>query len=201
MVNAALANFQFPIFNFQPPQTRRTMDIILLKNLDKVGRKFDIVKVKDGYGRNFLIPQGLAIVANKVNRNNLDSFKRQENAKLNKQLDVFKAIAAKLKGQKLTITAKTGTSGKIFGSVTNIQLAQALRDQLDIDVDRRDILLPDDHIKMIGSYVATLDLHPDVDAKIDFEVIPDDPELAKRLAEAAAEAALDAAAESSDDNL
>ncbi|MBI1224711.1 MAG: 50S ribosomal protein L9 [Bacteroidetes bacterium] len=177
------------------------MDIILLKNLDKVGRKFDIVKVKDGYGRNFLIPQGLAIVANKVNRNNLDSFKRQENAKLNKQLDVFKAIAAKLKGQKLTITAKTGTSGKIFGSVTNIQLAQALRDQLDIDVDRRDILLPDDHIKMIGSYVATLDLHPDVDAKIDFEVIPDDPELAKRLAEAAAEAALDAAAESSDDNL
>ena len=60
------------------------MDIILLKNLDKVGRKFEIVKVKDGYGRNFLIPQGLAIVANKVNRNNLDSFKRQESAKLNR---------------------------------------------------------------------------------------------------------------------
>lgn len=177
------------------------MDIILLKNLDKVGRKFDIVKVKDGYGRNFLIPQGLALVANKVNRNNLDSFKRQESAKLNKKLDVFKGIAAKLKGQKLTITAKTGTSGKIFGSVTNIQLAQALRDQLEIDIDRRDILLPDDHIKMIGDYTAVLDLHPDVDAKIDFAVIPDDPELAKRLAEAAAEAALDAAAESSDDNL
>ncbi|MCF8244125.1 MAG: 50S ribosomal protein L9 [Saprospiraceae bacterium] len=177
------------------------MDIILLKNLDKVGRKFDIVKVKDGYGRNFLIPQGLALVANKVNRNNLESFKRQESSKLNKKLDIFKAIAAKLKGQKLTITAKTGTSGKIFGSVTNIQIAQALRDQLDIDIDRRDILLPDDHIKMIGDYVATLDLHPDVDAKVEFSVIPDDPELAKRLAEAAAEAALDAAAEASDDNL
>jgi len=176
------------------------MEIILLKNLDKVGRKFDIVKVKDGYGRNFLIPQGLALVANKVNRNNLDSFKRQESAKLNKKLDVFKAIAAKLKGQKLTITAKTGTSGKIFGSVTNIQLAQALRDQLDIDIDRRDILLPDDHIKMVGEYTAILDLHPDVDAKVDFMVIPDDPELAKRLAEAAAEAALEAAAEASADN-
>ncbi len=176
------------------------MEIILLKNLDKVGRKFDIVKVKDGYGRNFLIPQGLALVANKVNRNNLDSFKRQESAKLNKKLDVFKAIAAKLKGQKLTITAKTGTSGKIFGSVTNIQLAQALRDQLDIDIDRRDILLPDDHIKMVGEYTAILDLHPDVDAKVDFTVIPDDPELAKRLAEAAAEAALEAAAEASADN-
>ncbi len=177
------------------------MEIILLKKLDKVGGKFDIVKVKDGYGRNFLIPQGLAIVANKVNRNNLESFKRQETAKLNKRLDIFKAIAEKLKGKKLTVTAKTGTSGKIFGSVTNIQLAQALRDQLDIDIDRRDILLPDDHIKMIGNYTAILDLHPDVDTKIDFEVIPDDPELAKRLAESAAEAALEAAAEESGDDL
>lgn len=177
------------------------MDIILLKNLDKVGRKFEIVKVKDGYGRNFLIPQGLAIVANKVNRNNLESFKRQEAAKLNKRLDVFKAIADKLKGQNLTLTTKVGTSGKIFGSVTNIQLANALRDQLGIEVDRRDILLPDDHIKMIGKYTAVLDLHPEVDAKIDFEVIPDDPELAKHFAELAAEAALDAAAEASNDNL
>ncbi len=177
------------------------MDIILLKNLDKVGRKFEIVKVKDGYGRNFLLPQGLAIVANKINRNNLDSFKRQESSKLNKRLDVFKAIAAKLKGQKLTITTKVGTSGKIFGSVTNIQLANALRDQLDIEVDRRDILMPDDHVKMVGKYTATLDLHPDVDAKVDFEVVPDDAELAKHFAELAAEAALEAAAESSDDNL
>ncbi len=198
-----MASAIFPISNsqFPPPQTRRTMDIILLKNLDKVGRKFEIVKVKDGYGRNFLIPQGLAIVANKVNRNNLDSFKRQESAKLNKRLDVFKAIAAKLKGQNLTITTKVGTSGKIFGSVTNIQLANALRDQLGVEVDRRDILMPDDHVKMIGKYTATLDLHPDVDARVDFEVVPDDAELAKHFAELAAEAALEAAAEASDDNL
>jgi large subunit ribosomal protein L9 len=198
-----MASAIFPISNsqFPPPQTRRTMDIILLKNLDKVGRKFEIVKVKDGYGRNFLIPQGLAIVANKVNRNNLDSFKRQESAKLNKRLDVFKAIAAKLKGQNLTITTKVGTSGKIFGSVTNIQLANALRDQLGVEVDRRDILMPDDHVKMVGKYTATLDLHPEVDAKVDFEVVPDDAELAKHFAELAAEAALEAAAEASDDNL
>ena len=176
------------------------MEIILLKNLDKVGRKFEIVKVKDGYGRNFLIPQGMALVANKVNRNNLESFKRQETGKLNKRLDVFKAVAAKLKGQQLTITTKVGTSGKIFGSVTNIQIANALRDQLGIEVDRRDILLPDDHIKMVGKYTAVLDLHPDVDAKVDFSVIPDDPELAKHFAELAAEAALEAAAEASGDN-
>ncbi|MBI5914626.1 MAG: 50S ribosomal protein L9 [Bacteroidetes bacterium] len=171
------------------------MDIILLKNIEKVGRKFEIVTVKDGYGRNFLIPQGLAIVANKSNRNNLGSFKRQETSKLNKQLDVFQAIADKLKGQKLTLTAKAGTSGKIFGSVTNIQVAQALRDQLDIDIDRRDVLLQDDHIKMIGTYTAVLDLHPNVDAKINFEVIPDDPEIAKHLAAVKAEAELEAAAE------
>jgi large subunit ribosomal protein L9 len=177
------------------------MQIILLKNLDKVGRKFEIVTVKDGYGRNFLIPQGLALVANKVNRNNLDSFKRQEAAKLNKQLDVFKGIASQLKGKQLTLKTKVGTSGKIFGSVTNIQLANALRDQLGIEVDRRDILMPDDHIKMIGKYSAVLDLHPDVDARIDFEVIPDDPELAKHFQELAAEAALDAAAEGDSDNL
>ncbi|MCC6724947.1 MAG: 50S ribosomal protein L9 [Saprospiraceae bacterium] len=176
------------------------MEIILLKNLDKVGRKFEIVKVKDGYGRNYLIPQGLAIVANKINRNNLDSFKRQESAKLNKKLDAFKAIANKINGQQLTITTKVGTSGKIFGSVTNIQIANALRDQLGVEVDRRDILMPDDHVKMIGKYTAVLDLHPDVDAKIDFEVISDDPELAKHFAEIAAEAALEAAAEASTDH-
>lgn len=176
------------------------MDIILLKNIEKVGRKFDIVKVKDGYGRNFLIPQGMAIVANKTNRNNLESFKRQENSRLNKKVDAFKAIADKVNGKKVVLTAKTGTSGKIFGSVTALQLGAALMDQLGVEVDRRDILMPEDHIKMIGSYRASIDLHPDVEVNIDFEVIPDDPELAKRLAEEAAEAALEAAAEASEDN-
>ncbi len=174
------------------------MDIILLKNVEKVGRKFEIVSVKPGFGRNYLIPQGLAIVANKSNRNNLESFKRQESAKLNKMLDHFKNIAAKLQGKSLTLEAKTGTTGKIFGSVTNIQLAQALKDQLDIEVDRRDILLPDDHIKMVGKYTATLDLHPDVDSKIDFVVVPDDPEIARALANKAAEEELEASAQAAE---
>lgn len=164
------------------------MDIILLKNIEKVGRKFEIVSVKAGFGRNYLIPQGLAIIANKSNRSNLDSFKRQETGKLNKKLDAFKEIAAQLKNQSLTITTKTGTSGKIFGSVTNVQLAQALKEQLGIEVDRRDILLPEDHIKMVGRYVAELDLHPDVDAKINFEVRSDDPEVNRIHAAQSAEA-------------
>ena len=169
------------------------MDIILLKNIEKVGRKFDIVTVKPGFGRNYLIPQGLAIIANKANRSNLDSFKRQEAAKLNKKLGQFREIAAQLQDKSLTIETKVGTSGKIFGSVTNVQVAAALKNQLGIEVDRRDILLPDDHIKMVGSYTAVLDLHPDVDAKINFTVQPDDPALAQTLAARAAEEAAQAA--------
>lgn len=166
------------------------MEIILLKNIDKVGRKFEIVTVKDGYGRNYLIPQGLAIVANKANRSNLTSFKRQETAKLNKKLDVFKAIAAKLEGAELTVITKTGTSGRIFGSVTNVQIAQLLKEKLDIEIDRRDIIMPDDHIKEVGSYTASLDLHPEVEAKVRFQVVSDDPAINAAIAEAkAAEAA------------
>lgn len=171
------------------------MDVILLKNIEKVGRKFEIVSVKAGFGRNYLIPQGLAIVANTSNRNNLDSFKRQEAAKLNKKLDYFKDIAAKLQGQVLKLTAKTGTTGRIFGSVTNIQVASALKEQLGIEVDRRDILLPEDHIKTVGAYTAVLDLHPNVDAKITFEVAPEDPEIARMLAETAAAEKAEAEAE------
>lgn len=158
------------------------MDVILLKNIEKVGRKFEIVSVKNGYGRNYLIPQGLAIIANKPNRNSLEGYKRQENAKLEKLLDHFKEIAAKIKGQTLTLPVKCGVSGKIFGSVTTLTISNALRDQLGVEIDRRDILLPD-NAKEIGSYTATLDLHPDVDAKVGFVLEPDDPKVAALIAE------------------
>ncbi|MEO1260255.1 MAG: 50S ribosomal protein L9 [Bacteroidota bacterium] len=170
------------------------MDIILLKNIEKVGRKFEIVTVKNGYGRNYLIPQGLAIIANKVNRNNLDSYKRQENAKLEKMLDTFKEIAAKVNGQNLTLPVKCGVSGKIFGSVTTLMIANALRDQLAVEIDRRDILLPES-AKEIGTYTATLDLHPDVDAKVDFTLEPDDPKIAALIEENRAKEAAEAAEE------
>ncbi|MCB0519678.1 MAG: 50S ribosomal protein L9 [Lewinellaceae bacterium] len=168
------------------------MDIILLKNIEKVGRKFEIVNVKAGYGRNYLIPQGLAIVANKANRSNLDSYKRREASKLTKMIDQFKAIAEKVKGQELTIEVKAGTSGRIFGSVTNLQVAYALKAQLDVEVDRRDIILPE-HIKEVGHYVAELDLHPDVEAKIALNVIADDPTITSAIQAHRAKNAKDAA--------
>lgn len=158
------------------------MDIILLKNIEKVGRKFEIVKVKNGFGRNYLIPQGLAIIANKTNRSNLDSYKRQEASKLEQMIDVFRDIATKVNGKTLDIPVKCGTSGKIFGSVTTLQISKAMKEQLDAEVDRRDILLPDD-AKMVDTYTAVLDLHPDVDAKVEFTLRPDDPKVAAIIQE------------------
>ena len=146
------------------------MDVILLKNIEKVGRKFDIVTVKNGYGRNYLLPQGLAIIANKPNRNNLEGYKRREAAKLESMLDVFKEIAAKVSGNTLVLPVKCGTSGKIFGSVTTIQLAAALKEQAGVEVERKKIVLPDE-VKTVGDYVAKLMLHPEVTSEVAFEVI------------------------------
>jgi large subunit ribosomal protein L9 len=147
------------------------MELILLQDIDKVGDKHTIVKVRDGYGRNYLIPQGMAIVANKVNRNRLEGLKRRESAVESKMIDQYKEIAAAIQGKVIQIGAKAGTSGKIFGSVTNVQIAAALKDQLQIDVDRRKIALPSEDIKTLGAYTAKLMLHKDVQPELNFEVV------------------------------
>ena len=146
------------------------MDIILLKDIDKVGGKHEIVKVKDGYGRNYLIPQGLAVVANAGNRRMLEDLIRQEEQKESKRVDEYKDIAAKLNGVTLKIGAKAGTSGKIFGSVTNVQLVNALKDQVGIEVERRKIII-EEEVKSLGSYTAKLNLHKDVQSSVAFEII------------------------------
>lgn len=145
------------------------MDVILLQDVEKVGDKHTIVSVKNGFGRNYLIPKGMAIIANETNRSRLEELKQKEAEVEAARLAEFQAVAAKLEGQVLKIGAKAGTSGKIFGSVTNVQLAQALKDQLDIDIDRRKVIMPEE-IKELGSYHAHLDLHPEVEAKVYFEV-------------------------------
>jgi large subunit ribosomal protein L9 len=146
------------------------MDIILLKELDKVGGKHEIVKVKDGYGRNFLIPQGRAIVANAGNRKMLNELVKQEDKKESKRLDEYKEMAAKLDGVTLKIGAKAGTSGKIFGSVTNVQIANALKEQAGIEIERKKIVL-EEEVKSIGTYSAKLNLHKDVQTSVAFEII------------------------------
>ncbi len=146
------------------------MDIILLKNIDKLGDKHDIVSVKPGYGRNYLIPQGVAVIANKDNVKKLETIVAEEEAKEAVRLDEYKQIAEKLAGHVLKIGVKSGTSGKIFGSVTNVQVARALREQQDFDIERKKIIVPED-IKELGTYTATLNLHKEVSTTIDFELI------------------------------
>ena len=100
------------------------MDIILLQEVDKLGDKHEIVTVKPGYARNYLIPKGMALIANASNRKRLDELKRVETAREAKLKGYYEEIAAKLKDVTLKIGAKAGTSGKIFGSVTSLQIAQ-----------------------------------------------------------------------------
>jgi len=148
------------------------MDIILLKDLDKVGEQYDVVKVKNGYGRNYLIPQGIALIANDTNMRRLADLRKREAAKEAKMVGVYQEIADKLTGKVLKIGAKAGTSGKIFGSVTNIQIAAALKEQFDVDVKRKKIELPKE-VKNLGEYKVNLNLHPDVKPVLDIEVVAD----------------------------
>jgi large subunit ribosomal protein L9 len=146
------------------------MEVILLQDVDNVGAKHEVVAVRNGYGRNYLIPQKLAIIANKGNRARLDELKKQEASREAKMLGHYQEIAASLKGATLKVGAKAGTTGKIFGSVTNVQLAQALKEQLNVDVDRKKIVLPDE-VKTLGTYSAVLHLHPEVETSVVFEVV------------------------------
>ncbi len=146
------------------------MDVILLQDLEKVGEKHEIVNVKDGYGRNYLIPQGFALMATKSNRKRLNEMRRQEEVRQEKEMKHYQDIADQLNGVILKIGAKTGTSGKIFGSVTNVQIAEALKEQQDLDIERRDIELVEE-VKTLGTYTAQIDLHSDVDCKVMFEVV------------------------------
>lgn len=145
------------------------MDVILLKDLDKVGDKHTIITVKSGFGRNFLIPQGLALIANDSNRKRLDDLRRREDREEAKNLGVYQEMAAQLKGKKLNIAAKAGTSGKIFGSVNALQISQAIKEQFNLEVPRKKIELIGD-VKTLGEYKAKLTLHPEVITEVDFEV-------------------------------
>ena len=146
------------------------MEIILKQDVNKLGQKDDIVNVKDGYGRNYLIPNGYAVAASssakKMHTENL----RQRAHKEEKIKLAAQVIAEKLSGIKLVVGAKTSTSGKIFGSVNTIQIAESLKEK-GFDIDRRNITLPEDQIKEIGNYKAVIKLHREVKVEIDFEIV------------------------------
>ncbi len=146
------------------------MQIILLKDIEKLGNRFDVVKVKPGYGRNYLIPQGFAQIASASNMSRLEEFKSKELELENQKIAEFEAIRAKLESQSINIGAKAGTSGKIFGSVTNVQLATAVKDAFNLDIERKKIEVPEE-VKEIGSYIAEVHLYKNIIAKLRFEVV------------------------------
>ena len=148
------------------------MEVILLSDVEKLGDRHDVVNVKNGYGRNYLIPKKLAVIANAPNRKKLEEIKAKEAAELAKRFDEFKEVTDKLADMVIKIGAKAGAEDKIFGSVTNIQLAQAVKEQADIDIERKKITLPEE-VKKLGAYTADVNLHPDLDTKINFEVVQD----------------------------
>lgn len=146
------------------------MEIILLQDVENLGIKFDLVNVKPGYGRNFLIPKGFAKIANTSNKKHLEEIKRQQTNKIAKQMEEFRALAERIAGTKFTIGAKAGTTGKLFGSVTNVQLADAIKNEIGIEVERKKIIITNE-VKDLGTYKATLHIFKDIDAEFQFEVV------------------------------
>ncbi len=149
------------------------MEIILLKDVENLGHADSIVTVKPGYARNFLIPRGLASVASPANRNALQSRLSAVESREARMLGEFQAIANKLQSKTLTIKTKSGTSGKIFGSVTSVQILAAIRDAFGVEIERRKISLPEE-VKMLGAYTANVDLSKQVKAVVNFEVVSED---------------------------
>ena len=144
------------------------MEIILLTDIANLGHKDDIVDVKQGYGRNYLIPQGYAILATPSARKVVAENLRQRAHKEAKRKAEAEAIAAQLAEVKLTIGAKTSSTGKIFGSVNSIMISESLKEK-GFDIDRKKIMLKD--VKEIGTYTALIKLHREVKVDVEFEVV------------------------------
>ncbi|SMO64196.1 LSU ribosomal protein L9P [Saccharicrinis carchari] len=146
------------------------MDVILKDDVANIGHKNDVVRVKNGYGRNYLLPKGLAILATpsamKVHEENMRQRAHKEEKIKNNALE----MATKMEGLTLTVGAKTSTTGKIFGSVNTIQIAEAL-EKAGYSVERKHISIKEDQVKEIGSYVATVKLHREVKVEVNFDVV------------------------------
>lgn len=146
------------------------MEIILKEEIEKLGSKDDLVTVKDGYARNYLIPQGKAIFASASAKKMREEDLKQKAHKLAKVKEHAEKVAKDLESMVVTIGAKVGESGKIFGSVNTVQLADAIR-KLGIEVDRKNIKMNEDSIKQIGKYTASVKLHKEITVDVAFEVV------------------------------
>lgn len=146
------------------------MEVILTQDVRSLGYKNDMISVKDGYARNYLIPKRLAKLATETNKKVLAEVVKQKAHKEEKILKEAETLAKALESLKIKIAAKAGTSGKIFGSVNDVQIANAIKEQHNFEIDRKDIYFDGDAIKELGEYIAKIKLHKDVTVELKFEV-------------------------------
>ena len=147
------------------------MEVILKKDVTGLGYKNDLVTVKDGFGRNYLIPKRLATIADASSKKALTELKKQQAYKEERVVKEAEALAGLLKDLELIIGVKAGTSGKIFGSVNSIMVANAIKEAKDLDIDRKKIYFDAEHIKEIGKYSATIKLYKEIKVDISLDVI------------------------------
>ena len=146
------------------------MDVILIQDVDNLGAANEVVKVKNGYARNFLLPRQLAVEASSSNRKQLEERMKQAKKKEEKMLAEINSVVEKLKEAPLKVGAKTGTSGKIFGSVTPLQISRAIKEQKGYEIDRKKIQIIDE-VKELGTYKASIDFGNGQSAEVEFEVV------------------------------
>lgn len=149
---------------------RIIMEVILIQDVDNLGGSNEVVKVRNGYARNFLLPRKLAIEASPANMKQLEEKRKQQQKKENAMLVEINSVIGKLNEAPVKVGAKTGTSGKIFGSVTTLQLSRAIRDQKGYEIDRKKITLPDE-VKELGTYKAHIDFGNGKSTDVEFEVV------------------------------
>jgi large subunit ribosomal protein L9 len=146
------------------------MQVILIQDVNNLGGANELVTVKNGYGRNYLIPQKMAVEANPSNLKMLEERKKQQAKKEAKLMAEINSVIAALQTGALKIGAKTGTSGKIFGSVTSVQIARAIREQKGYEIDRRRITILDE-VKELGMHKAKIDFGNGHETELEFEVV------------------------------
>ncbi|MAE07233.1 MAG: 50S ribosomal protein L9 [Bacteroidetes bacterium] len=150
------------------------MEVILKQDISGLGYKNDLVTVKDGFGRNYLIPKGLALIASESSKKALTELKKQQAYKEDKVVKEAEAIGDLLKDLELTISVKAGTSGKIFGSVNNIMVANAIKEAKNLEIERKNIYFDADHIKEVGKYTATLKLYKEIKVDVGLDIIAEE---------------------------
>lgn len=164
------------------------MKVILTQEVLGLGDPGEVVQVKNGYGRNYLIPQRLALMATNKNIKTLEAERQRIEAAQARQAEKVKAEAATFAGVKVQIEARSGEGGRLYGSITNMQIAEALA-ALGFDIDRRRIIMEDGPIKKLGTFTLPVKLHPQVVVEIELEVLPEAGQAAENAAKAASQEA------------